>query len=161
MRVAGLVVAFGLLAPAAFAQALVNDGKPMALQIQAKHANGLIVQLSGIQAGLSETVITAQLVNGNRKKIALAHTPRSTFLQTPDGQRYALSPPENNDRLEIEGRTKLEGELVFLGRLPEVDKVTLVINEDFGSTEEFANLPKLVIPIPLAAAAYTGESKKN
>lgn len=161
MRITGLVVAFGLLTPAAFAQTLVNDGKPLPLEIQAKHANGLIVQLSGIQAGLSETVISAQLVNGNRKKIALAHTPRSTFLQTPTGERFALSPPENNERLELEGRTKLEGELVFLGRLPEVDKVTLVINDDFGSAEDFANLPKLVIPIPLKPTAYTGESKKN
>lgn len=44
--------------------------------------------------------------------------------------------------------------------MPEVDKVTLVINDDFGSAEDFATLPKLAIPIPLKPAAFTGESKK-
>ena len=55
----------------------------------------------------------------------------------------------------------MEGDLVFLGRLPRSGTVTLVINEG-QSDSQYNNTPGLSVPLPTTDAAFSDDgSKKN
>ena len=84
-----------------------------------------------------------------------------TFLSAPDGTKFFLSPPTGNDQFQIPGKTQMEGDLVFLGRLPIVDHVTLTFNGKNGDLGDTALSPKIDVPITLPKAAFTDAGVKK
>ncbi|SHH77854.1 hypothetical protein [Marivita hallyeonensis] len=143
------------------AQTLAADGNPILVDLQQTHPNGVILQVSSVQAGLSETVVSVQVINGFKREIRLLSRRNDSFIASEDGTRLFLSPPEDNERFELPAMTKLEGELVFLGRLPETDNVTFVLNDDAGSSSENSHTPRFEITIALPEGTFSEGSKKN
>ncbi len=163
MRAFGLVViALVSMASLAFAQDSTGEAASVPLEMQVTHPNGTIVQLSAIQAGLSETVVTAQIINGFKNDIAIAKRPRDSFLRAADGTQLFISPPIDNDQFRIPAKMKVEGELVFIGRLPRTESVVLILNDEAGNDSEFSGTPRFEITIPLDEAAFSEDGlKKN
>lgn len=142
---------------------LVGGGKPMALDIQQAHPNGVVLQLDSIQAKPSETVITATITNGDDSEQSLnRNNSKNTYIVTGDGTKLYLSAPTANPRLEIPAGQKMQAELVFLGRLPAGDSATLFVNNGDSIDNEYTTQPGFRIPLPLADAAFSDDgSKKN
>lgn len=139
---------------------LFGGGKPMPLEIQTNLANGAIIYIRSIQAKETETVLGVKIVNGFERDIELDWSTQKTFL-TAGGEKFFLSPPVDNKDLRVGARTTMEGELVFLGTLPQARQVTLVINEGM-SDGQYSGTPGISIPIATSTAAWSDDgSKKN
>lgn len=139
---------------------LFGGGKPMPLDIQTKLANGAIIYIRSIQAKETETVLGVKIVNGFEQEVELDWSTQKTFL-TAAGQKFFLSPPIDNKDLRVGAGTTMEGELVFLGTLPQSGRVTLVVNEGM-SDGQFSSTPGISIPIITSTAAWSDDgSKKN
>ena len=139
---------------------LFGGGKPMPLDIQQQAANGMIVYLSSIQAKPTETVVAVKVVNGFERDVQLNWSNQNTFL-TAGGQKFFVSPPLENKELKVAAGATMQGDLVFLGRLPKGVPVALVFNDGL-SNSQYSGEPNLSIPIPVNDTAFTDDgSKKN
>ena len=139
---------------------LFGGGKAMPLEVQQQAANGTILYITSIQAKPTETVLGVKVVNGFERDVQLNWSDQKTFL-TAAGQKFFLSPPLENKDVKVAGGATMQGELVFLGRLPQNAAVALVINDGL-SNGQYTNTPNLSVPIPIAVDAFTDDgSKKN
>lgn len=123
-----------------------GGGQPAPLDIQEQHPGGAIIQLSAIQVGRTETVITAQIINGADVGLNLTVSATGTYLLGAGGLRFFLSPPADNPNFTIEPQKQMEGDLVFLGGLPPTGSVKLVINDPSDGEAPEADV---VINVPL------------
>jgi len=139
---------------AAGAPTLWGDGKPMPLEIQTAHPNGVVLQLTSIQSRLTETVVGVRVINGRDRSVELNrfNNNRDGYLALDTGERLYLSPPPSNARLNIEAGQTLEGELVFLGRLPPTQTAVLVLNENSQTDNQYTTTPGFRINLPLGSA---------
>lgn len=139
---------------------LFGGGKPQSLQIQQKFANGAILYVTSMQAKPTETVVGVKVVNGADRDIRLGWSDQKTFL-VAGGQKFWLSPPLENKEVKVTEGSTMQGELVFLGTLPQTGQVTLVIN-DGQSDSQYNDTPGVSIPLPVTSAAWSDDgSKKN
>lgn len=138
---------------------LFGGGKAMPLDIQQQAANGMILYLTSIQAKPTETVIGVKVVNGFDSDVQLNWSDKKTFL-TAAGQKFFLSPPIENKDVKVGAGATMQGELVFLGRLPTDAAVALVVNDGMSSSA-YSREPNLSVPIPVAAAAFTDDGSKK
>lgn len=149
-------------APAATAAAgapmLWAGGKPVPLDNQTAHPNGVVLQLTSIQSRPTETVVGVRVINGRDRAVELNrfNGNRDGYLALDSGERLYLSPPPSNARLNIEAGQTLEGELVFLGRLPPSQTAVLVLNENSQTDSQYTTTPGFRINLPLAAVAAGG-----
>lgn len=143
---------------------LLGGGEPMSLDIQQAHPNGVVLQLTSIQAKPSETVIGAIVTNGDDSEQSLNRygNNKQTYIVTGDGSKLYLSPPTNNEKLLIPAGQRMEAELVFLGKVSQGGTATLIINDGDQTGNEHSNRPGFRIPLPLEDAAFSDDgSKKN
>lgn len=143
---------------------LFGGGKPMPLTLQEAHPSGMVLQLTSIQAKETETIIGVTAMNGDSDEQQLNQWPnnRNAFLLTATGERLHLSPPPANPELAVGSGQRMNGELVFLGRLPQSDTVTLVLNDGTINRNRYDNSPSFRLAIPLQSAAFSDDgSKKN
>jgi FtsP/CotA-like multicopper oxidase with cupredoxin domain len=143
---------------------LFGGGKPMPLTLQNAHPGGLVLQVNSIQAKPTETVIRVTVINGDTDEQMLNQFPtnRNGYLLASNGERLYLSPPTANPELRIGAGQRMEGELVFLGRLSQGGGATLVLNDGRDISSVYSNSPGFRIPIPLQSAAFSDDgSKKN
>lgn len=139
---------------------LFGGGTPQPLQIQQKFANGAILYITSMQAKPTETVLTVKVVNGADRDIRLGWSDQKTFL-VAGGQKFFLSPPLENKEVKITEGSTMQGELVFLGTLPQTGQVALVVN-DGQSDSQYNDTPGVSIPLPATSAAWSDNgSKKN
>jgi hypothetical protein len=132
--------------------ALWAGGAKRPLEIQSAHPNGVVLQLTSLQSGQTETTIGLRVINGRDKAVDLNrfNSSRNGYLALDTGEKLYLSPPANNTRLSIEAGQTLEGQLVFLGRLPKAQSAVLVLNENGQADSEYTNTPAFRINLPLA-----------
>lgn len=137
------------------AAAAWNGGQPKPLSLQVAHPSGTVLQVSSIQGGDMETRVGVRVINGRDKDIDLNrfNNNRDGFLQLETGEKLYLSPPPTNTRLTVPAGQTFEGELVFLGRLPQVNSAILVLNENSSADSEHTTTPGFRVDIPLAGAA--------
>lgn len=142
---------------------LLGGGKPMPLDVQQAHPNGVVLQLTSIQVKPSETVVTATISNGDDKEQSFnKHNNKNTYIVAGDGSKLYLSPPANNAKLEVPAGQRMQAELVFLGRLENSGPATLIINDGSQSDSEYTTQPGFRIPLTLTDAAFSDDgSKKN
>ena len=142
---------------------LVGGGKPMPLDIQQPHANGLVLQLDSIQAKPTETVITATIINGDDRENSLnKYSNKNTYIVSADGSKLYLSPPTANEKLNVPAGQRMQAELVFLGRLSPEGQATLIVNDGSQTDSQNTTTPGFRIPLPLQDAAFSDDgSKKN
>lgn len=145
------VVAANASAADAGGAALWAGGAKRPLEIQSAHPNGVVLQLTSLQSGQTETTIGLRVINGRDKAVDLNrfNSSRNGYLVLDTGEKLYLSPPANNARLTVEPGQTLEGELVFLGRLPKAQSAVLVLNENGQADSEYTNTPGYRINLPL------------
>lgn len=138
-----------------------GGGQPAPLDIQEQHPGGAIIQLSAIQVGRTETVITAQIINGADVGLNLTVSATGTYLLGADGLRFFLSPPADNPNFTIEPQKQIEGDLVFLGGLPPTGSVKLVINDPSDGEAPEAEADVVInVPLPDEVFAHL-DAKTN
>lgn len=142
---------------------LIGGGKPMALDIQQAHPNGLVLQINSLQAKPSETVIQATVINGDGDEQSLnRYNSKDTYIVAGDGTKLYLSPPTANPNLQVPAGQRMQAELVFLGRLSDAQGATLIVNEGSQTDNKYTSTPGFRIPLPLTEAAFSDDgSKKN
>ncbi len=144
--------------PAAPTSSMWQGGERVPLDLQIAHPNGSVLQLTSLQSRETETVVGLRIINGERNEISLNRfNSRDGYIVLPSGERLYLSPPAQNSQLVIQPGQTMEGELVFLGRLPPVQSAILVLNEHSSSDNRFTRTPGFRIDLPLAAAAPQGQ----
>lgn len=130
---------------------LWNDGAQVPLDLQAAHANGVVLQLTSLQSRDTETVIGVRVINGANRAVDLNRfNNRDGYLVIDSGERLYLSPPASNPKLSVQPGQTLEGELVFLGRLPQTQNAVLVLNENSSTDSEHTRVPGFRINLPLS-----------
>lgn len=133
---------------------LWQGGAQRAIDIQSAHPNGVVLQLTSIQSRPTETAIGVRVLNGRDRAIELNRfNSRNGYIVLDSGERLYLSPPANNARISIPAGQTLEGELVFLGRLPPADNAVLILNENASGDSQHTSTPGFRIDLPLADAA--------
>ena len=135
--------------------ALWNDGQAMPLDIQVAHPNGVVLQLSSLQSRATETVVGVRVINGRTREVQLNrfNNNRHGYIVVDSGERIYLSPPPSNAQLAVQSGQTLEGELVFLGRLPRAQSAVLVLNENGATDSEHTAQPGFRIDLPLQGLA--------
>lgn len=142
--------------PAAPTSSLWQGGERVPLDLQFAHPNGSVLQLTSLQSRETETLIGVRVINGDRNEISLNRfNSRDGYIVLPSGERLYLSPPAQNNTLVIQPGQTMEGELVFLGRLPPVQSAVLVLNEHSSSDSRYTRSPGFRIDLPLAGTANT------
>lgn len=133
---------------------LWQGGAQQSLDIQSAHPNGVVLQLTSLQSRPTETAIGIRVMNGRDREIELNRlNNRNGYIVLDSGERLYLSPPANNPRISIPAGQTMEGELVFLGRLPQVRSAVLILNERGGSDNQYSTTPGFRIDLPLEGAA--------
>lgn len=143
---------------------LFGGGKPVPLTIQNAHPGGLVLQLTSIQAKATETVVGITVINGDSDEQQLNQWPNNhnAYLLAGNGERLLLSPPQANPELRVGAGQRMQGELVFLGRLEPGAGATLVLNDGSDISNKYSNSPGFRIAIPLPETAFSDDgSKKN
>ncbi len=138
--------------------ALWRGGESVPLDIQVAHPNGTVLQLTSLQSRQTETVVGIRVINGDNREIRLNRFNRNRdgYIVVDSGERIYLSPPGSNSDLTVQPGQTMEGELVFLGRLPQAQSAILVLNENSATDNEHTDTPGFRINLPLqdgAAAA--------
>lgn len=112
------------------------------------HANGVTFTVQKIDFDADAINVAFEAVNGHKSDVALAASNSDpAYLQDDQGRRYYLIPPSSNADLKIPARQKMNGVLRFAGRLaPTASRLNLNINGRYGSSADYANSPKLVLP---------------
>lgn len=132
---------------------LWNAGGQQDLDLQFAHPNGVVLQLTSLQSRPTETAIGISVINGRDREIQLNRfNNRDGFIVLDNGERLYLSPPAHNSRMSVPGGQTLEGELVFLGRLPPVQSAVLILNENASTDNRHTNSPGFRIELPLAGS---------
>jgi hypothetical protein len=132
---------------------LWRGGAQHPLDIQSAHPNGTVLQLTSLQSRPTETVIGIRVLNGRDREIQLNRfNTRNGYIVLDTGDRLYLSPPANNTRLSIPAGQTLEGELVFLGRLPPAQSAVLILNENSSTDSQHTSQPSFRIDLPVAGA---------
>lgn len=134
-------------------EALWAGGAKRPLEIQSAHPNGVVLQLTSLQSGETETTIGLRVINGRDKAVELNrfNNSRNGYLVLDTGEKLYLSPPASNARLSVEAGQTLEGQLVFLGRLPKAKTGILILNENGQTDSEYTNTPSYRINLPLGS----------
>lgn len=143
---------------------LFGGGKPVPLSIQNAHPTGVVLQLTSVQAKDSETVIGITVINSDNDEQSLNRwaNQKDSYLLAASGERLYLSPPQANPELKVGPGQRMEGELVFIGRLPESGGATLILNDGSDTSSEYTTRPGFRIPIQMPATAFSDDgSKKN
>lgn len=145
----------GAAAAAPGAATLWNGGQARPLDIQVAHPNGVVLQVTSLQSRQTDTAVGIRVINGRDREIDLNRFPnnRNGFLLMESGERLFLSPPPSNARLTVPAGQTFEGELVFLGRLPQVRTGVMVLNEQSSGDNQYSTTPGFRIDLPLTDAA--------
>lgn len=144
--------------------ALWGGGKPMPLDVQMTHPSGMVLQLTSLQAKPTETVVGITVVNGDDDEHELNGYPHSKdgYIVSGTGEKFFLSPPATNPELSVAAGQRMEGELVFLGRLPKGQNALLILNDGDNLTNEYDTTPGFRLELPMQSAAFSDDgSKKN
>lgn len=147
-------------ASAGATSALWRGGESVPLDIQVAHPNGTVLQLTSLQSRQTETVVGIRVINGDNREVRLNRFNRNRdgYIVVDSGERIYLSPPGSNSDLTVQPGQTMEGELVFLGRLPQAQSAVLVLNENSATDNEHTDTPGFRINLPLqdgASAAPT------
>ena len=147
--------AAGPAAPAANTANLWNGGQSSPLDIQVAHPNGVVLQLTSLQSRPTDTVVGVRVINGRDREVQLNrfNNNRDGYIVVDSGERIYLSPPAGNPRLAIQAGQTLEGEFVFLGRLPQGQSAILVLNENSQTDNQYTTTPGFRIDLPLSGGA--------
>lgn len=130
---------------------LWQGGAQVPLHAQVAHPGGVVLQLTSLQSRDTETVVGVRVINGDDKEIKLNRfNNRDGYIVVESGERLYLSPPASNPQVTIQPGQTLEGELVFLGRLPQTQSAVLVLNENSSTDSEYTQVPGFRVDLPLA-----------
>jgi hypothetical protein len=142
---------------------LFGGGKPVPLSIQNAHPTGVVLQLTSVQAKASETVIGITVINSDNDEQSLNRwaNQKDSYLLAASGERLYLSPPQANPELKVGAGQRMEGELVFIGRLPESGGATLILNDGSDTSSEYTTRPGFRIPIQLPETAFSDDGSKK
>lgn len=140
-------------ATAANSTSLWAGGEQRPLDVQSAHPNGVVLQLTSIQSRPTETVVGMRVINGRDREIELNRfNNRNGYLVLDTGERLYLSPPASNRTMSVPAGQTLEGELVFLGRMPPVPSAVLILNENSSNDSQYSTTPGFRIDLPLGGA---------
>lgn len=135
--------------------ALWRGGESIPLDIQVAHPNGTVLQLTSLQSRQTETAVGIRVINGDNREVRLNRFNRNRdgYIVVDSGERIYLSPPTSNSDLTVQPGQTMEGELIFLGRLPQAQSAILVLNENSATDNEHTDTPGFRINLPLQEGA--------
>ncbi len=129
-------------------------GRSVPLDIQVAHPNGVVLQLTSLQSRATETAVGIRVLNGRDREVHLNRfNNRDGYIVMDTGERIYLSPPAGNTDLALPAGQTLEGELVFLGRLPQGRNAILILNENSTGDNQYSTTPGFRINLPLEQLA--------
>jgi outer membrane protein OmpA-like peptidoglycan-associated protein len=155
MRSLSLLV--GAVAGALVAAAGVTFADPTAIGRRLVHPDGVSIELERIDFRAASIVLSVTVGNPGDREVRLN---RDHSLLLNDGAHgiHYLSPPAENPQLGIPPRTRLSGELVFVGPLTSAARgLTLSSNSGIGTTDNpYDDAPVFEAKLPIEDRAASG-----
>ncbi|QPC42049.1 hypothetical protein HW532_04590 [Kaustia mangrovi] len=134
--------------------------EPVDMDLDMRHGNGTHVFLRSLDWSDTELRIGIRVINSNEKDVMLNYVD-STYVLTADGDPLVLVPPESDESLSVAGRSTVEGNLVFMGKVPTSGEMSLILNDKGdGGDNEVTNRPRFEFVLP-SDAIEDAASKKN
>lgn len=131
------------------------EGAPLDLQVV--HPNGVVFQVTSIQAKPEETVVNLTVLNGRPREIELlSGNEDRNFLIADSGEKLLLVPPAGNTRLSVAAGQTVDLRLVFSGELPRAERATVVLNESGSGDNRSTSNPRFQAMLPLDGAFRGG-----
>lgn len=144
--------------------------EPVSVDLVERHPNGAHLRITSIDRSDNEVLLGVRIVNGHSHNISLNSAPKRSYIRAGDAAKIMLVPPDGNSQVKVPARSTVEGDLVFMGAIPEGEELTLVLNEN-GGTSDSTPIPKFVIELPVQvmgasapapdAAEGISDAKKN
>jgi hypothetical protein len=104
--------------------------RSLSLNVQGVASAGVTVRVKGIELGEDATVLKVSMSYASRIASSTTMALTDTFLEDEKGNRLMLKRPEDNRDLSIRDGDTMDGDLVFLGRVPPgAATLKLVFNE--------------------------------
>lgn len=142
--------------PNAPQSSLWRGGETVPLDIQVAHPNGVVLQVTSLQSRQTDTAVGVRILNGSNNEVQLNRfNNRRGYIVVDSGERIYISPPASNTALTVQPGQTLEGELVFLGRLPRSQGAVMVLNENSSGDNQYSRTPSFRIDLPLSSAGAT------
>jgi hypothetical protein len=112
--------------------------KDQSLDLEQRHANGVVVRVTGIRFAQNSMTVSLEAFNGYREEVKLNRFD-AALVDNLD-QEYRFSPPAENPELTVRPNETLRGALAFVG-VPgrQATSLRLVIN---ALTPATATVPK-------------------
>jgi hypothetical protein len=119
------------------------------LDMQINHPNGSTARLTSISFTESSIVADLTVTNGHDRTIELNRNDGMVVTDSA-GNQYNLAAPPDNEDIQIEPGTTLEGQFVFMGRVaPGISDLSVITNNEFGGDQDFTTVPKFVLQVDL------------
>lgn len=152
LRRSAVIVMTAALSGALAACGGSGDQAGAAVDIQAVHPTGAVVQVVSVQAGGDRTRVSIRVINGRDRDITLNSGSEGSYLLTDSGEKLVLLAPPTNANLNVPAGQTLDGVLVFEGVPPRGGEVVMVLNERGSPDNIFSNNPRFEFRLPLDGA---------
>jgi len=131
-------------------------GDDAAIDIQAAHANGVVLQIASARTSGDRTLVNVRVMNGRDRDIDLNSSDETSYLLTDSGEKLFLVPSPANDDLSIPAGQTIDVALVFAGKPRRNAPATLVLNERGSADSVSASNPRFQIALPMDRAVRGG-----
>jgi hypothetical protein len=118
--------------------------RSLPLNVQGVASAGVTVRVKGIELGEDATVLKVSISYASRIASTTTMALTDTFLEDEKGNRLMLKRPEDNRDLSIRDGDTMDGDLVFLGRVPPGAATLKLVFNDSNQPDNVAG-PGLVM----------------
>ena len=138
-----------------FSSGIVPHRSFSGLNLEKSHPNGTVLRVDGVAFNSDTIAVQMAVTNSHHGKIKLNElwaTRESTMILEDNlGNAYRVTPPPENQEIEVEPGTTAQGEFIFLGKVgPSINTLTLTTNSIAGLPHNSITYkPKISIQIPL------------
>lgn len=118
---------------------------------------GATVRVKNVDLAEDATILDVSISFSSNMTNNVKMASEDTYIETPNGQKLMLKPPEGNPNMNIVKGDTMNGRLVFMGAVPRgAQQISLVFNEGSSSDSIIGPFLRMTIPLTAQAAGAAG-----
>ncbi len=132
--------------------ATLSSGEGDPIEVQLVHPAGVVLEVLSFSRSGDHTLVNIRVMNGRERDIELAGLGDNSYLLTDSGEKLLLVKSPTNTDLTVPAGKVMDGALVFAGKLPPSDNVSLVLNATDTADNVYSARPRFEAVLPLDSA---------
>ena len=118
---------------------------------------GATVRVKNVDLAEDATILDVSISFSSNMTNNVKMASNDTYIETTNGQKLMLKPPEGNPEMNIVKGDTMNGRLVFMGAVPRgAQQISLVFNEGSSSDSIIGPFLRMTIPLTAQAAGAAG-----